>query len=147
MKSLSDRLVQAYMRGERIPLKGTATLVLRNEETGEVKIIKKSNMVTHAVADVLSKNYCGLANFGAIQPLKSLFSGCLLFQNTITENADNYNPPNDMVNPLIAHASQQPHPPCWAPVPPDLRRRRARLLQVPGSHLRSRHISCTLKTS
>lgn len=109
MKSLSDRLVQAYMRGERIPLKGTATLVLRNEETGEVKIIKKSNMVTHAVADVLSKNYCGLANFGAIQPLKSLFSGCLLFQNTITENADNYNPPNDTVNPLIAHASQQPN--------------------------------------
>ena len=109
MKSLSDRIVQAYTRGKRIPLRGTATLVLRNEKTGEEKIIKKSNMVTNAVADVLSKNYCGLANLSSLQPLKSLFSGCLLFQNTITEDADNYNPPADDVNPLIAHASQVPN--------------------------------------
>lgn len=109
MKSLTDKLVQAYMRGEQIPLKGTAKIVLRNEETGEVKIIEKSNMVTNAIADILSKNYCGLARFSNMQPLKSLFSGVLMFQNSITEDGDNYNPPSDEENPLVAHASQVPN--------------------------------------
>ena len=109
MKSLSDRMVQAYMSGKRIQLKGTAKLVLKNEKTGEEQIVEKSNMVTNAVADLLSKNFCGLAQHAELFPLKSLFSGCLLFQNAITEDPDNYNPPAENVNPLIAHASQVPN--------------------------------------
>jgi len=107
--NLSERIVQAYLQGRRIPLEGRAKLVIKDVHTGKVQIIEKHNLVTKAVADVLSKNYCGLSRFASLQPLKSLFSGCLLFQNAITEDPDNYNPPSEDVNPLIAHASQVPN--------------------------------------
>ena len=105
--SLQDRMVIAYLKGKPMPLKGHTRVIFTDVNTGEERVVADTtNMVTNAVASILSYNWSGLANFSTLLPLKSLYSGVLCFQNAITENADNYNPPNDTVNPLIAHAGQ-----------------------------------------
>lgn len=109
MISLMDRIVSAYFRNEQLPLEGNARITLTNTVTGEQKVIEKHNMVTGAVANVLANNYCGLARYADIMPLKNLYSGVLCFQNTITESADNYMPPSEATNPMVAHAGDEPN--------------------------------------
>ena len=106
--SLQDRMVLAYLKGKPMPLKGHTRIIFTDTVTGEEKVVADTtNMVTNAVANLLSKNWCGLASISSLLPLKQMYSGVLCFQNEITENADNYLPPDDVTNPLIAHASQQ----------------------------------------
>lgn len=102
---LSERIKALYLKGETIRLRGDMKLTFSDADTGKVKeVIEKHNLITDAVADILAKNMCGLSQYHSIFPLRNLYSGVMVFQNAITEQAGNYNPPNDLVNPLVAHA-------------------------------------------
>lgn len=103
--SIAEKMVDCYQRGEAMPLKGHARVEFADALTGKLKdVIEEDNLITNAVAQILAKNWSGLAQFSSLLPLKSLYSGALIFQNPLTENADNINPPNDLVSPLVAHA-------------------------------------------
>lgn len=105
--SFHERMVQAYIKGKKMPLKGHTRIIFTDEATGEERVVADTtNLVTNAVASILSRNYSGLASIASLLPLKSLYSGVLCFQNEITEDADNYNPPDETTNPLVAHAGQ-----------------------------------------
>lgn len=106
--NLIDKMVSAYQNNEVMPLKGKATIELTNIRTGKRERIESENMVTNAVADILSKNMCGLGQFSTLLPLKKLFGGVLLFGSNITENADNYNIPSDQ-NKCFAWAGDTAH--------------------------------------
>ena len=108
--SFHEKMVVAYLKGKKMPLKGHTRIIFTDEETGEERVVADTtNMVTNAVANLLSRDWCGFTNFSTIFPLKNMYSGVICFQNEITENADNYMPPNDITNPMIAHAGQSPN--------------------------------------
>ena len=107
--TLADKLVRAYQNNEPMPLKGHTKITLTDIYTGEQKIVEEDNMVTNAVASVLAHNYSGLANFSSIMPLKNMYSGVMCFESAITENADNFNPPAENINKMVACAGQTPH--------------------------------------
>ena len=104
----SEVIRSEQMRGASVPLKGHMKVTFADALTGKPKeIIEKDNLITNAVADILGNNMCGLAQFNSIFPLRKLYAGVLVFQNSITENADNYAPVNDIQNPQIAHAGDE----------------------------------------
>lgn len=110
--SLVEKMISCYQRGETMPIKGHAKIVLADPITGKPKeIIESDNIVTNAVASILANNYEGTSDFqnSRLSPLRNLFGGVLLFQNPLTENADNYNVPSELVSPLIAHAGDVPN--------------------------------------
>ena len=106
--NLTEKLVSAYLNNEVVPLKGKTTIELTNVRTGKRERIESENMVTNAVSNILAHNYCGIANFNSLTPLKNMFGGVLLFKDNITENADNYNIPND-TNTCFAWAGDEAH--------------------------------------
>lgn len=107
--NIIDKMVRAYQNNETMPLKGHTKITLTDVRTGEVKTVEKDNMVTNAVADIFAKNWCGLAKFSQLLPLKNLFSGVLCFEGEITELATNFNPPNSTSNDQICHAGPDAH--------------------------------------
>ena len=107
--NLAEKLVRAYQNNEPMPLKGHTKITLTDVHTGKKTVVEKDNMVTNAVAEILAKNWCGLANFNSIMPLKNLFSGVLCFEGEVTESATNYNPPNDTDNEQVCHAGDEAH--------------------------------------
>ena len=103
--TLMEKVFSCAQRGEILPIKGHTKIVLADPLTGKPKeIVESDNMVTNAVASVLANNFCGITDFSRIMPLRKLFAGVMLFQNEMTESADGYNVPSDLVNPMIAHA-------------------------------------------
>ena len=104
-----EKIQKAYASGEKMPLKGHTKLILTDTETGKQNVIEDDNIVTNAVANLLAKNYSGLADFHLLMPLKSLFGGVMCFQNPIDQQANNYLPPRDTQNPMIAHAGNEAH--------------------------------------
>lgn len=102
--SLVEKARYARMHNETVPLKGHVKLILEDVRDGSQKVEEGHNLITDAVASVLEDNWCGLANFASIFPLKNLYGGCMLFQNSITPTAGNFNPPSELTNPLVAHA-------------------------------------------
>ena len=107
--NLVEKIVRAYQNNETMPLKGHTKITLTDVNTGKQEVIEQDNMVTNAVADLLAKNWCGLANFSSLLPLKNLFSGVLCFEGEITEDADGYNPPNSDDCDQICHAGDEAH--------------------------------------
>ena len=107
--NLSDKIIKAYLEGKPMPLKGHTKITLTDVNTGKKEVVESDNMVTNAVASILAHNYSGLTDFHKLLPLKDLFGGVLMFQNNITEDADNYNPPSETTNPMIANAGQTAH--------------------------------------
>ena len=109
--NLMDKIASCYAKAEEMPIKGHAKIILTDARDGTQKIIESDNMVTNAVASLYSKNWSRLADFSSsnIQPIRNLFSGVMCFQNEITENADNFDPPADDINPMIAHAGDAPN--------------------------------------
>ena len=106
--SLSERILKAYQEGKPMPLKGKARIILTDPKTGAQEVTESENMITNAVASILANNWNLYGNFAKLLPLKNLFSGVMCFNANITENADNYNPPNDNDNELICHAGDAP---------------------------------------
>ena len=107
--SLIEKMISAYQKGEVLPIKGHTKITLTDVNTGEVQVTESDNIITNALASILAHNYCLLSNFSKILPLWNYYSGVMCFQEEITENADNYNPPNSTVNPMIANAGQTAH--------------------------------------
>ena len=107
--NLAEKIVRAYQNNEPMPLKGHTKITLTDIHTGNQEVIEKDNMVTNAVADILAKNWCGLANFSTLLPLKNLFSGVICFEGEITEDADGYTPPNDGDCEQVCHAGDEAH--------------------------------------
>lgn len=104
-----EKVQKAFNSGEKIPLKGHTKITLTDVKTGEKKVVEEDNIVTNAVANILSKNYSGLADYHLLMPLKKLFGGVMCFQNSINEDANNYLPPNDTNNPMVACAGDTAH--------------------------------------
>ena len=103
--SIIERMVAAYAKGEPMPLKGHAKIIFADALTGKIKeVMEEDNLITNAVASVFAHNYCGLANFSKMLPLKRMYAGVAVFQNAMTESANGYNPPDDITNPMVAHA-------------------------------------------
>lgn len=102
--SLVEKVQDARMHNETVPLKGHVKLILEDIRDGSQKVEEGHNLITDAVASVLADNWGGLANFAGLFPLKSLYGGCMLFQDPITPSAGNFNPPSELANPLVAHA-------------------------------------------
>ena len=105
--SLYDKIVKAYAEGKSMPLDGHTRIIFTDAKTGKERVVAdKHNLVTNAVAEILSKNTSGLMSLYSILPLYNSFAGILCFQEEITENANNYIPPTETTNPLVAHAGQ-----------------------------------------
>ena len=107
--SFEDKVKNAMLGGSVPDIKGRATLTLTDAKTGKRERITSDNMVTNAVKYFYETNPMGVMNFDAYLPMWRLFGGCMLFQNTLTENAGNMYPPNSDDNPLIAYANQTTH--------------------------------------
>lgn len=102
--TLHDRILMAKAHGEPLPLKGHTKLILEDIRDGSQKVVESDNMITNAVSSILANNWEANTNFNSIMPLKKMFGGVMLFQDEIEEDEDNIMPPNDLVNPLVAHA-------------------------------------------
>lgn len=108
--TFEEKIVNEFSRGEMVPLKGHCKITLSNALTGKpTDVIEKDNMVTNSVKHVLNSNFDACANFQTLMPLKKLFSGVLLFQENIPENANGYLIPSDLTNPMIGNAGPDPH--------------------------------------
>ena len=107
--SLEDKIKRAFAGGSVPELKGRATITLTDSKTGKRERIVSDNMVTNAVKLFFETNPMGVMNFNSYLPMWRLFGGCMLFQNTLIENAGNMYPPNSDSNPLIAWANQTTH--------------------------------------
>ena len=101
---LFDKIAQANQRHETIYLKGHAKLIMEDVRDGSQKIIESDNIMTNALSSILNHNHGMLNDFRSLMPFKNFYGGCLLFADEITANANNFNPPNQLVNPLTAHA-------------------------------------------
>jgi len=99
--------VRAILEGKK--LKGIAKITITDVNTGKERISYDENLVTNAVADLFSNNIMGLADYTKLLPVRSLYAGCLLFNDNLTENANSYIPPDQGTNALIAHAGDESH--------------------------------------
>lgn len=92
-------------------LKGHVTVTLRDAKTGKIqKRITGDNIVTNAVADLLSRNILGCVDYTKIYPVWSRwFKGCLVLKepfelvNGAPDPAD-YFIKDDSINTVVAHA-------------------------------------------
>ena len=100
-----DSVKTQATRGDSMHFKGHYKVMFSDALTGKPKeIIEQDNLITQAVADILAKNICGLGDMSALFPMRKMYSGILVFQNALTESASNFLPPNDLQNPMVAHA-------------------------------------------
>lgn len=102
--TLREKILYAKAHGEPLSLKGHTKLILEDIRDGSQKVVECDNMITNAVSSILANNWEANTNFNSIMPLRHMFGGVMCFQDEIEEDADNFMPPNDLVNPLVAHA-------------------------------------------
>lgn len=107
--NILERIARAYAKNEPVPLKGKAKLILEDARDGSRKVVESENMITNAVASILASNWNARAEFSQLLPLRKLYAGVLMFENAITENANNYAYPAQTSNPLTAHAGTEPN--------------------------------------
>lgn len=69
--------------------KGVAKIELTNVNTGETTVQTEENLVTNAVANILTKNPWGAINYHRYANIVNLMSGIMLFDKTINENVNN----------------------------------------------------------
>ena len=90
-------------------LKGHATIELKNVNTGEIQKYEHSNLVTNAIAENLtlaSKVISPSSVNDRFMPLNNLgMGGILLFENTLTEGANNVMLPSPSENTITGYAS------------------------------------------
>lgn len=90
-------------------LKGHATIELKNVNTGEIQRYEHSNLVTNAIAENLtlaSKVITPSSVNDKFMPLNKLgMGGILLFENTLTEGANNVMLPSPSENTITGYAS------------------------------------------
>lgn len=94
-------------------LKGQASIELTDVKTKQTEVYQNNNLVTNAVADILSQNPSGLlyplegSSTGLNQKLFPIanicYGGILLFEDSLLEDATQYYPPVD--NSIVGYAS------------------------------------------
>lgn len=94
-------------------LKGQASIELTDVKTKQTEVYQNNNLVTNAVADILSQNPSGLlyplegSSTGLNQKLFPIanicYGGILLFEDSLLEDATQYYPPVD--NGIVGYAS------------------------------------------
>lgn len=99
--------VKSILSGKE--LKGKTIITLTDVHTGKEEVTVDENLVTNAVKDLFASNYSGIADFSKILPVKNFYSGCLLYEDPITENANQYIIKSESENHLTAHAGDQAH--------------------------------------
>lgn len=99
-----EKIEACRQQNEVLPMKGHFKMILEDVRDGSQEIVEQDNVITNAVSTILNHNFSGLARYNQLFPLRSLYGGIFLYQNTQTESADNWSLVNDEVNPLIAHA-------------------------------------------
>lgn len=94
-------------------LKGIAEITVLNSDGSTASYTKEENMITNSVKnllDIKSSYFRGDATLNhetcliGLMPILQMYSGILLFQDPLTENANNIFPPID--NPQIGHAGE-----------------------------------------
>lgn len=101
---LLDKIRACEQKNEVLPLKGSIKLILEDVRDGKQDITEVHNIPTNAIQSIFAHNYSSLARYSELLPLRQLHGGVFCFQNAQTENANNFNPSSDLINPLIAHA-------------------------------------------
>lgn len=99
-----EKIEACRQQNEVLPMKGHFKMILEDVRDGSQEIVEQDNVITEAVSTILNHNYCGLARYNQLFPMKSLYGGIFLHQNTQTEQASNWHLVNDTQNPLVAHA-------------------------------------------
>lgn len=102
--TLLEKIRHCGSHNEVLPLKGKIKVILEDVRDGTQKVVESENIQTNAVGTIMEKNWDGLGNMSALLPLRSLYGGVLLFEDEITENANNYDLPCETDNYLVAHA-------------------------------------------
>ena len=69
--------------------KGVAQIELTNVKTGETTIQTEENIVTNAIANIMTQNPWGVVNFHSHSNLIKMLSGIMLFDKTINEIVNN----------------------------------------------------------
>lgn len=109
---IKDKMQLSGFNQIKLPqLKGHIKLTLHNVHNGKNEIIEGENIVTNAVADIMSANYLGSVDyskvFGTDGVWKKWFGGVLAYETAHPNlNANDYYPYADSNNKLIAHAGQ-----------------------------------------
>ncbi len=85
-------------------LKGRTRITLEDVRTRRREVYEDENLITSAIGKIMASNYFGMTDFYRMLPTRNLLGGCLLFENPLTENANNIFPPADNVNHLVGHA-------------------------------------------
>lgn len=108
---LSEKIKELDFKGRDFPIiAGTVKFKLHNVHNGKDEVVEEHNMATNALKDIFTNNYGGLINY---QNFASLYNtwlgGVLLFQNQLDlTSADDYFIPDNVSNPIKAHAGQTP---------------------------------------
>lgn len=97
--------VRSVMNGKK--LKGVTKITMTNVHTGKEKVSIDENWVTNGLEAILQDNVSGLADYTKLLPIRSMFSGVLLFGETLAANG--YILPTEDVAPIIGHAGDESH--------------------------------------
>lgn len=101
-----DRFLAALEAGK---VKGETDFFLYDVTTRKNERIHSENMITGAIGKIFKSNYGGLMNMCSMLPEKSLLGGIMLFNQALTESAENIFPPCRATNRLVGHAGQTSH--------------------------------------
>lgn len=101
-----DRFLIALETGK---IKGEADLILEDIETHRREVFHEENMVTSAIGKIMKSNYAGLMAMNSLLPVRTLLGGVFLFNQRLTESADNIFPLCKGYNRLVGHAGQTSH--------------------------------------
>lgn len=96
-----DRFMMSLKAGK---LKGRTTITLEDIRTRRREIYHDENMITSAIGKIMASNYFGMTDYYRMLPVSNFVGGCMLFEDPLTENANNIFPPSDAVNHLVGHA-------------------------------------------
>lgn len=69
-------------------LKGKTVIELK-DNNGNIETYESENMITNAVPNIFKKNPFGWVRYSEFTPLQWMFGSILLFENTLTEDANN----------------------------------------------------------
>ena len=97
--------IKSILNGKQ--LKGVTKITTTDVRTGKEKVTVDENQITNAVAQLFTNNLSGLANYTKLLPVRSLFSGVLLFGETLDPRGSLV--PTEDVAPLIGHAGTEAH--------------------------------------
>lgn len=101
-----DKFIDAVRRGK---FHGHTRLITEDVVTKKREIVEDDNMFTSALDRIFETNALGSMTFYELMPLTQLIGGVFLFDDVLTESADNIYPPSQASNKLTGFAGQTAH--------------------------------------